>query len=111
EKSIIMIHNHPNSSPFSRADYLTSSNYNSCYEAIAIGHNGDVFSFRNTFGTRGDFLGYFEENGKRFPYYESIRDYRVSYSKHSSRGADDYEARDLAWKEVSKMRGFIYEKR
>ena len=111
EKSIIMIHNHPNSSPFSRPDYLTSSEYKSCYEALAVGHNGDVFSFRNTFGTKGEFLGYFEENGNEYPYYEAIRDYRVAYSKHSARGASDFEARNIAWKEVSEMRGFIYEKR
>ena len=111
EKSIIMIHNHPNSSPFSRPDYLTSSSYGSCYEAIAVGHNGDVFAFRDTFGTRGELLGYFEENGNTYPYYEAIRDYRVSYSKHSARGKSDFEARQSAWKDVAEMRGFIYEKR
>lgn len=111
EKSIIMIHNHPNSSPFSRADFLTSSDYESCFETVAVGHNGDVYSFRNTYGTRGEFLGYFEENGKQYPYYEAIRDYRIAYSKHSARGQNDFDARNSAWKDVSEMRGFIYEKR
>ena len=111
EKSIIMIHNHPNSSPFSRADYLASSDFSSCYETIAVGHNGTVFSFKNTFGTRGNYLGFFDENGKQYPYYEAIRDYRISYSKHLSRGKNDFEARHSAWKDVSEMRGFIYEKR
>lgn len=111
EKSIIMIHNHPNSSPLSRADYLTSSSYKSCYETLAVGHNGDLYSFRNTFETQGKLLGYFVEDGIEYPYYEAIRDYRVAYSKYTSRGQDDFQARDLAWKDVSRMRGFIYEKK
>lgn len=111
ESSIIMIHNHPNSSPLSRPDYLTSSGYECCYEALAVGHNGDVFCFRGACGTRGEFLGYFMENGIKYPYYEAIRDYRVSYSKHLIRGESDFESRNSAWKEVAEIRGFIYEKR
>jgi proteasome lid subunit RPN8/RPN11 len=111
EKSIIMIHNHPNSSPLSRADYLTSSAYKSCYEAIAVGHNGDVYSFKNMFGTQGELLGTFVENGKEYPYYEAIRDYRVAYSKYTLRGQDDFQARNSAWEDVSKIRGFAYEKK
>ena len=105
-----MIHNHPKSSPLSRTDYLSSSEYKSLEETIATGHNGDVYFFKNTYGTRGKMLGYFKDNGKAYPYYEAIRDYRVSYSKHSRNGSD-FEARNLAWREVSKMRGFVYEKR
>lgn len=111
EKSIIMIHNHPNSSPLSRADYLTSSNYKSCYEALAVGHNGDVFSFKDTFETQGSFLGYFVENGKKYPYYEAIRDYKIAYTKYTLRGQDDFQARNMAWEDVSRMRGFTYEKK
>lgn len=111
EKSIIIIHNHPNSSPLSRADYLTSSSYRSCYETIAVGHNGDVYSFKGTFETQGELLGRFVEDGVEYPYYEAIRDYRVAYSKHTSRGQDDFQARNSAWEDVSRMRGFIYEKK
>jgi len=111
EKSIIIIHNHPNSSPLSRADYLTSSSYKSCYETIAVGHNGDVYSFKGTFETQGELLGRFVEDGVEYPYYEAIRDYRVAYSKHTSRGQDDFQARNSAWEDVSRMRGFIYEKK
>lgn len=111
EKSIIIIHNHPNSSPLSRADYLTSSSYRSCYETIAVGHNGDVYSFKGAFETQGELLGRFVEDGVEYPYYEAIRDYRVAYSKHTSRGQDDFQARNSAWEDVSRMRGFIYEKK
>ncbi|HOO05464.1 MAG TPA: hypothetical protein PLH83_03065 [Ruminococcus sp.] len=53
EKSIIMIHNHPNSSPLSTDDYVTSTKYASLFEVIASGHNGDVYAFRDTSALRG----------------------------------------------------------
>lgn len=101
DHSIIMIHNHPNSSPFSVEDYITSSNYKSVFEVIACGHNGDVYTFRNTYGTKGREI--------KVHNYEAVRDYRVSYSKHSKR-TTDFEARNMAWTETAKKWGFDYER-
>lgn len=70
-----------------------------------------MYSFKGTFETQGELLGRFVEDGVEYPYYEAIRDYRVAYSKHTSRGQDDFQARNSAWEDVSRMRGFIYEKK
>lgn len=110
EKSIIMIHNHPNSSPFSTADFLTAAGYSSCYEAIACGHSGVVYSFRNAYQKQGAFLGYIEEDGKKIPYYEGTRDYYIAFAKHR-RTNDDFNARHLAWENTASSRGFEYERR
>ena len=110
EKSIIMIHNNPNSSPFSTADFITATGYSSCYEAIACGHNGDVYSFRNTYQKQGAFLGYLEEEGKKIPYYEGTRDYYIAFAKYR-RTNDDFNARHLAWESTARTRGFEYERR
>ena len=101
ENSIIMIHNHPNSSPFSTADYDTSTKYKSCFETIACGHNGDLYVFRNTFGTEGTLI---PEHGN-----ETIRDFRVAFTKYS-KFYPDFEARHKAGEDVSNQRGFYYEK-
>lgn len=110
EKSIIMIHNHPNSSPLSSTDYLTASSYNSLYETVACGHNGDVYVFRNTYNTQGEIIGYYKENGKTLPYYEGTRDFFIANEKYQ-KIFNDYEARHRAWTSTSAVRGFIYEKR
>lgn len=101
DQSIIMIHNHPNSSHFSVEDYITSSNYKSAFETIACGHNGDVYAFRKTYGTKGKRIEVHK--------YEAVRDYRVSYSKHSKR-TTDFEARNIAWTETAEKWGFSYER-
>lgn len=102
ENSIIMIHNHPNSSPLSSTDYLTSTQYASLYEVVACGHNGDVYAFRHTFGTQGAFH---KSSG-----YEAEREFYIAYQKYS-RSYSDFEARSKAWESVAQNRGFIYEKR
>ena len=108
EKSIIMIHNHPNSSPLSTDDYVTSTKYASLFEVIASGHNGDVYAFRDTFGTEGTEFKY--PDGKKEC--QTVRDYRIAYTKHKERyGLSEFEARNLAWEDTSALRGFIYEKR
>ena len=61
-----LTHNHPNSSPLLRTDYLSSSEYKCFQEIVAAGHNGDVYCFKNTYGTCGKLLGYFDDNGKEF---------------------------------------------
>lgn len=110
EKSIIMIHNHPNSSPLSTTDYLTSTKYASLSEVVACGHNGDVYAFRDTYNTQGELLGYITVDGKKVPYYESTRDFFIAHGKYSKNNAD-FEARHLAWRSTSGARGFYYEKR
>ncbi|HAG12388.1 MAG TPA: hypothetical protein DCG49_00820 [Ruminococcus sp.] len=108
KSSIIMIHNHPNSSPLSSNDYATSSEYASLFEVIACGHNGDVYVFRDTFGTAGDIITYADGSKE----YEGVRDFRISVSKYKNRlMLEDYEARHNAWSTVSELRGFFYEKR
>ena len=108
KSSIIMIHNHPNSSPLSSNDYATSSEYASLFEVIACGHNGDVYVFRNTFGTEGSIIKY--PDGREEC--ESVRDFRVAFTKNQVRLLqEDFEARHNAWLSTSKQRGFFYEKR
>jgi hypothetical protein len=102
EKSIIMIHNHPNSSPLSSTDYLTSTQYASLFEVNACGHNGDVFSFRDTFGTQGAF-------SKNFGY-DALREFYIACEKYR-RTYSEFEARSMAWDSVARNRGFIYERR
>ncbi len=108
KSSIIMIHNHPNSSPLSSNDYATSSEYASLFEVIACGHNGDVYVFRNTFGTEGSIIKY--PDGREEC--ESVRDFRVAFTKNQVRLLqEDFEARHNAWLSTSKQRGVFYEKR
>lgn len=102
EKSIIMIHNHPNSSPFSTTDYLTSTKYASLYEVVACGHNGDVYALRDTFGTQGAFS---KKSG-----FEAEREFYIAYEKYRRR-MTDFEARSKAWESVGGNRRFDYEKR
>ena len=110
DSSIIMIHNHPNSTPPSITDFLTACDYRSCYEALACGHNGDVYAFRSVFGKQGVLLGYIEDNGEKIPYYEGVRDYLIAFDKYSQK-YDDIKARNLAWSNTSELRRFGYEKR
>lgn len=110
DSSIIMIHNHPNSTPPSITDFLTACDYRSCYEALACGHNGDVYAFRSVFGKQGVLLGYIEDNGEKIPYYEGVRDYLIAFDKYSQK-YDDIKARNLAWSKTSELRRFGYEKR
>lgn len=108
KSSIIMIHNHPNSSPLSSNDYATSSEYASLVEVIACGHNGDVYVFRNTYGTAGAIIRY--QNGREEC--ETVRDFRIAFSKNKSRlNQEDYEARHNAWLNTAELRGFFYERR
>ena len=108
KSSIIMIHNHPNSSPLSTDDYNTSTKYSSLYEAIACGHNGDVYVFRNTYGTAGAIIRY--PDGREEC--ETVRDFRVAFTKYKSRlNLEDYEARHSAWLNTAEVRGFFYERR
>ena len=104
EKSIIMIHNQPNSSPLFSTDYLTASSYNSLYETVACGHNGDVYVFRNTYNTQGEIIGYYKEDGKTLPYYEGTRDFFIANEKYQ-KIFNDYEARHRAWTSTSAVRG------
>lgn len=101
ENSIIMIHNHPNSSPFSTEDYNTSSQYSSLLETLACGHNGDVYAFRNIYGTQGTITNFGSE---------TVREYHIAYQKHK-RTNTDFEARHKSWDSVAKNRGFNYERR
>lgn len=108
ENSIIMIHNHPNSSPLSTDDYRTSTKYAALHEVIACCHNGDVYVFRNTFGTEGSIIKY--PDGREEC--ESVRDFRVAFTKNQVRLLqEDFEARHNAWLSTSILRGFFYEKR
>lgn len=108
KNSIIMIHNHPNSSPLSTDDYNSSVKYESLFEVIASGHNGDVFAFRDTFGTQGGRYKYSDGIEE----YQTIRDFRIAFTKEKIRnGLDEFEARNIAWKNISMLRGFSYEKR
>lgn len=102
ENSIIMIHNHPNSSPFSSTDYNTASKYASCFEAIACGHNGDVFCFRGVYGTRG---AESEKYGC-----EALREFRIGLTKYKRLYPNEFEARHKAWQSTAMNRGFFYEK-
>lgn len=93
ENSIIIVHNHPNSSTFSTKDVSTMIKYKSIRQTIAIGHNGDVF------------------NIGEIPRNESIiEEFRVSYTKHRNMWSD-FTSREKAWDDVSKKWRFIYEKR
>ena len=107
ENSIIMIHNHPNSSPLSTDDYKTSTKYAALHEVIACGHNGDVYVFRETYGTAGKDVVMLDGTVEC----ESVRDFRMLYSKYLARSYEDYEARHLSWTAVMQNRGFFYEKR
>ena len=97
-----MIHNHPNSSPFSSNDYNTALKYKSCFEAIACGHNGDVFCFRGVYGTRG---AESEELGC-----EALREFRIGFTKYKRLYPNEFEARHKAWQSTAMNRGFYYEK-
>ena len=108
EKSIIMIHNHPNSSPLSTKDYLTSTQYASLLETVACGHNGDVYVFRDTYNTQGVKVVLLDGSIE----YESIRDFRYQYQKNIEiYKMKDFEARDSAWRAIQYNRRFYYEKR
>lgn len=108
EKSIIMIHNHPNSSPLSTKDYLTSTQYASLSEVVACGHNGDVYVFRDTYNTQGVKVVLIDGSIE----YESIRDFRYQYQKNVDLlKMNDFEARDSAWRAIQHNRRFYYEKR
>ena len=111
DSSIIMIHNHPNSSPPSTEDFITASNFKSCFEALACGHNGNVYAFREVYDTLGDQLGIIIKNGKKVPYYEGTRDFYVAQAKYLSNHHTELDAWNLAWKKTSETRGFIYEER
>lgn len=107
KNSIIMVHNHPNSSPLSTDDYKSSTKYESLFEVLGGGHNGDVYAFRNTYGTEGSIVRLIDGTED----YEAIRDFRLTYSKYIERGVEDFEARHLSWTAVMKNRGFQYERR
>jgi len=111
EKSIIMIHNHPNSTPPSTEDFVTAAGYKSCFEAISCGHNGDVYAFRDIYSAQGKELGTILKNGKETPYYEGTRDFYVAQAKYLKEHHSEIDAWNLAWKKTSETRGFFYEKR
>lgn len=111
EKSIIMIHNHPNSTPPSTEDFVTAAGYKSCFEAVSCGHNGNVYAFRDVYNAQGKVLGTIVKNGKEVPYYEGTRDFYVFQAKYLRKHYDESDAWNSAWKETSETRGFIYEKR
>lgn len=92
--SIIIIHNHPNSSTFSRRDVSTALSYSSISETVAVGHNGKVFFISGVYGHNN-----------------VIRDYSIAYTKHVRDKMTDFEARNRAWEDVSKQSGFLYERR
>lgn len=54
--SLILIHNHGNSSPFSFGDFVTLNNCPEVKTMIAAGHNGTVFKMSVGKGKRLDFL-------------------------------------------------------
>lgn len=93
EKSIIILHNHPDSSTLSTTDISTMMDYASIQSTIAIGHNGDVYFVSEI--PKGE---------------DIIREFRVSYSKHRETWSD-LTAREKAWEDVSRKRGFVYERR
>ena len=111
EKSIIMIHNHPNSTPPSTEDFVTAAGYRSCFEAMSCGHNGNVYAFRDIYNAQGEMLGTIVKNGKEVPYYEGTRDFYVAQAKYLREHRSELDAWELAWKKTSETRGFIYEKR
>ncbi len=95
EGSIIILHNHPNSSPFSAKDITTAIKYKSIAQTIAAGHNGTVFSIDGVYGCDN-----------------AIRDYRIAYTKYHERlKIEDFEARNQAWLSSAKQCGYNYERR
>ena len=93
KSSIIIIHNHPNSSTFSKADISVALKYNSISETVAAGHNGTLYFASGVFG---------HDN--------AIRDYTIAYTKYS-RLMNDFDARNAAWETVAGNLGFNYERR
>ncbi|MBQ2880082.1 MAG: hypothetical protein IJE27_05250 [Anaerotignum sp.] len=94
-KSIIVVHNHPGSTTFSKADISRMLEFESIDATIAAGHNGDVYYAADAYNA---------EN--------AIRDYRVAYSKYVERyKMGDSEARDKAWTSSAMTSGFDYKRR
>ena len=91
--NIIIMHNHPNSSTFSKKDISTALKYPSIAETVAAGHDGTVFFASDVYG-----------------HDDALRDYAIAYTKYG-KTMPDFEARNEAWQLVAKNLGFNYERR
>ena len=93
EKSIIIVHNHPDSSTLSAKDVITMLDYKSISHTIAAGHDGSIFSISNL------------PRNKNI-----IRDFRLSYTKYREKWSP-HSSGDKAWREVARKWGFTYERK
>ena len=94
ENSIIIIHNHPDSSTLSAKDIVTMLENKSISHTIAVGHDGTVYNISNIPRNMN-----------------VIKDFRVCYTKYRDEKWSDFTSRDKAWKDIAESWGFVYERK
>lgn len=91
---LILVHNHPKSSTFSPADINLLTNAESIDTIIACGHDGGVHIAS---GLRKQF--------------SIAQEFKKEYTRHRKNGFTDFTAREKAWKDLSIIYDFKFDKR